>query len=285
MSYQLISAIILFLATTGMITFSYSLVNYKSSKSVLKNVNTVGKTRSLYQNSFTNPILQSRPFLTPLNQIESIEDFEQLDEDDFESSMKGRRGYFQETFLKKNSIGKTLEGSPVLVLNADYTPLSHTPLSLWNWQDALRALFNDKAVVVSEYNILIRSVSYALRLPSVIALKSYHKKPNNVPIMTRRYVFIRDGYKCQYCLKTFPGSSLSLDHVIPRSKGGKLTWTNTVCACFDCNFRKGHMMPEDLHKVGMKLRNLPHAPSYTEIQFKGKNFKKFNYHPDWESYL
>lgn len=272
---------IFIVTTAGMITFSYSIVKYKNTMNTLKIKNSYA-----YQSSFTHPSLQLKPFLRPLNQFESLEDFDQIEDDeDFESSMKGRRGYYQETFLKKNSIGKTLEGSPVLVLNADYTPLSHTPLSLWNWQDALRALFNDKAVVVSEYNILIRSVSYALRLPSVIALKSYQKKPNNTPVMTRRYVFIRDGYKCQYCLKTFPGNSLSLDHVIPRSKGGKLTWTNTVCACFDCNFRKGHMMPEELHKVGMKLRNLPHAPTYAEIQFKGKNFKKFNYHPDWESYL
>eukprot|EP00597_Dinobryon_sp_UTEXLB2267_P008258 CAMPEP_0170085340 /NCGR_PEP_ID=MMETSP0019_2-20121128/20255_1 /TAXON_ID=98059 /ORGANISM="Dinobryon sp., Strain UTEXLB2267" /LENGTH=256 /DNA_ID=CAMNT_0010301767 /DNA_START=34 /DNA_END=807 /DNA_ORIENTATION=+ len=188
--------------------------------------------------------------------------------------------------VKKNRVGKSLESSPVLVLNADYTPLSHAPLSLWSWQDALRAVFNEKAIVVAEYNLLIRSVSLTFNLPSVIALKTFHKKPNNVPVITRRYVYIRDGYRCQYCLKTFTKDELSLDHVIPRSKGGKLTWTNTVCACHDCNFKKSNMLPEELSKIGMKLRNMPHAPTYSEIQFKGKHMKSGGcFHPDWEYYL
>ena len=98
---------------------------------------------------------------------------------------------------KNGDFGNSLENSPALVLNADYTPLSHTPLSLWHWQDALRSVFSNKAVVVSEYNVLIRSVSCSFKIPSVIALKNYHKKPNNVPIMTRKYLFIRDGFRCQ----------------------------------------------------------------------------------------
>ena len=100
----------------------------------------------------------------------------------------------------QNNIGKNVENSPALVLNADYTPLNHLPLSLWSWQDALRAVFNDKAVVVSEYSDLcVRSVSCSFRLPSVIALKRYHHVINKVPPMSRRNVYIRDGFKCQVC--------------------------------------------------------------------------------------
>ena len=91
-----------------------------------------------------------------------------------------------------------LENSPTLVLNADYTPLSYIPLSVWCWQDTLRAVFSGKAVVVAEYShLLIRSVSCSLKLPSVIALKEYHKKPSISPVMTKRYVYIRDNFRCQ----------------------------------------------------------------------------------------
>jgi hypothetical protein len=97
------------------------------------------------------------------------------------------------------NIGKSLDHSPALVLNADYSPLSHHPLSLWSWQDALRAVFNGKAIVVNEYtNLLVRSVSCEFRLPSVIALKQYQKIPDHrIPAMSRKNVFIRDGFRCQ----------------------------------------------------------------------------------------
>lgn len=99
--------------------------------------------------------------------------------------------------------GSALSNSPTLVLNADYKPLSHLPLSLWNWQDSVRAVFADKAVVVSEYPISIRSVSYEMKLPSVIALKQFRKNPIELsPGMTRKKVFIRDSFKCQVSIYT-----------------------------------------------------------------------------------
>ena len=98
----------------------------------------------------------------------------------------------------RTEAGAKIERSPSLVLNADYTPLSHFPLSLWSWQDTLRAVFSGKAVVVSEYsNLIVRSVSCSFPLPSVIALKTYQKVPNQVPVMSRRNLYIRDGFKCQ----------------------------------------------------------------------------------------
>ena len=84
------------------------------------------------------------------------------------------------------------------MLNADYTPLSHLPLSLWCWQDTLRAVFSRKAIVVSEYSdLIVRSVSCSFPLPSVIALTNYQKCPTKIPVMSRRNVYIRDGFKCQ----------------------------------------------------------------------------------------
>lgn len=112
----------------------------------------------------------------------------------------------------------SLDKHLALVLNADYTPVSLLPLSLVNWQDALRAILSEKAVVVNEYSTKVRSVSLEFTLPSVIALKHYHKVPDNTADFSRRNVFIRDNYKCAYCLQQFPADGLSLDHVFPRCK-------------------------------------------------------------------
>lgn len=78
---------------------------------------------------------------------------------------------------------------------------------------------------------------------------------------------------------------LSLDHVVPRSKGGKLTWTNTVTACLHCNSKKGQTEVQDLPKIGMKLRMLPRVPSTHELQSKAKIFKKNLLHPHWSIYV
>jgi 5-methylcytosine-specific restriction endonuclease McrA len=186
----------------------------------------------------------------------------------------------------KYSLGTKLDSSPTLVLNADYTPLSHAPLSLWNWRDSLRAVLSGKARVVSEYSgLVIRSVSCSFKLPSVIALNTYYRKPAQIPLMTRRYVYLRDNFCCQYCGETFPPAELSLDHVIPRAKGGRLTWTNTVTACHSCNFKKASVSVEDLPRIGMRLRAMPYAPTLSEIQQKGRALKKSNYHPHWQDYL
>ena len=78
---------------------------------------------------------------------------------------------------------------------------------------------------------------------------------------------------------------LSLDHVLPRSKGGKLTWMNTVTACNTCNFKKGHTLPEDLPRLGMRLKNLPRIPSYSELQFKARLYSKTQVHPHWDHFI
>mmetsp|Transcript_19508 Transcript_19508/g.32605 ORF Transcript_19508/g.32605 Transcript_19508/m.32605 type:complete len:379 (-) Transcript_19508:323-1459(-) len=185
-----------------------------------------------------------------------------------------------------SKVGTSIESSPTLVLNADYTPLSHIPLSLWHWQDSLRAVLSGKAVVVSEYNdVVVRSVSASFPLPSVIALKRFQKKPTQVPVMTRKYLLLRDDFQCQYCGDQFSPRELTLDHVFPRSKGGKLTWRNTVCACQDCNYKKGSTLPQDLRKLGMKLRREPYEPSITELQYKGRQFKRNKLHPHWEDFI
>ena len=111
------------------------------------------------------------------------------------------------------------ESFPALVLNADFRPLSYYPLSLWSWQDTIKAVFLDRVNIVSEYDKCVRSPSFEMKVPSVVSLKTY-VRPAIYPAFTRFNVFLRDRFSCQYC-----GSreDLTFDHLIPRSRGGQAT--------------------------------------------------------------
>ena len=87
------------------------------------------------------------------------------------------------------------ETCPALVLNADFRPLSYYPLSIWGWQDAIKAVFLDRVNIVSEYETAVRSPNFSMRLPSVVSLKSY-VKPSRFPAFTRFNVFLRDRFTC-----------------------------------------------------------------------------------------
>ena len=118
-----------------------------------------------------------------------------------------------------------LNECPTLVLNADFRPLSYFPLSLWQWQETVKAVVLRRVNVVSEYDQVVHSPSIELRLPSVIALREY-VPPAPRPAFTRFNVFLRDRFTCQYCGELGPAHQLTFDHVIPRSCGGRTTWEN-----------------------------------------------------------
>ena len=145
------------------------------------------------------------------------------------------------------------EACPALVLNADYRPLSYYPLSLWSWQSAVKAVFLERVNIVSEYERVIHSPSFEMRLPSVISLKDYIK-PAKYPAFTRFNLFLRDRFECQYCGDE---RELTFDHVIPRAYGGRTTWENVATACAPCNVRKGGRTPAEAH---MALRSRPFQP-------------------------
>src|SRR5438477_6148794 len=126
-----------------------------------------------------------------------------------------------------------LDSCPALVLNADYRPVSYFPLSLWSWQDAVQAVFGDRVEVVAEYDQPIRSPSTTMKLPSVVALRSYIALPRR-PAFSRANLFLRDQFRCQYCGQRFKSEQLTFDHLVPRSRGGRATWTNIVTACMAC---------------------------------------------------
>jgi 5-methylcytosine-specific restriction endonuclease McrA len=176
------------------------------------------------------------------------------------------------------AVERVPDNCPALVLNADYRPLSYFPLSLWSWQDAIKAVFLDRVNIVAEYDRTVRSVSFEMRLPSVVSLKTY-VKPTRNPAFTRFNVFLRDRFQCQYC-----GSKddLTFDHVVPRSKGGRTTWDNDVAACAGCNLLKGGQLA---HRIGMHPRTAPHKPTVAELQNNGRLFPPNYLHHTWSDYL
>ncbi|MDJ0389370.1 HNH endonuclease [Roseomonas sp. E05] len=172
-------------------------------------------------------------------------------------------------------------GFPALVLNADFRPLSYFPLSLWSWQDAVKAVYLDRVSVLSEYDTTVHSPRHAIRLPSVIALKEYIPAARR-PAFTRFNVFLRDSFTCVYCGAEHPTHELTFDHVIPRSRGGRTSWENVVTACGPCNLRKGSKLPREIR---MFPRHTPRQPTSWELQDNGRMFPPNYLHESWRDYL
>lgn len=171
--------------------------------------------------------------------------------------------------------------SPALVLNADFRPLSYFPLSLWSWQNSVKAVFLDRVNIISEYEETIHSPSFEMRLPSVIALKEYVSHGRK-PAFTRFNMFLRDKFNCQYCGDGFTASELTFDHVIPRSKGGRTNWENVVTACGGCNLKKGNRMPS---RSGFYPLTEPAQPTAYQLQENGRAFPPNHLHESWRDFL
>ena len=169
-------------------------------------------------------------------------------------------------------------GMPALVLNADFRPLSYYPLSLWPWQEAIKAVFLERVEIVAEYEQTVRSPSFEMRLPSVVALKTFVTQ-DRPPAFTRFNVFLRDAFSCQYCGS---GEDLTFDHVVPRSRGGRTTWENIVTACAPCNLAKGGRTPKEAH---MNPGHAARRPTAWELQELGRRFPPHHLHETWVDYL
>jgi 5-methylcytosine-specific restriction endonuclease McrA len=174
-----------------------------------------------------------------------------------------------------------LESCPSLVLNADFRPLSYYPLSLWSWQETVKAVVSERVNVLSVYNRVIRSPRWEMALPSVISLKEYIPTSRR-PAFTRFNVFLRDRFACQYCGGSLPTHDLTFDHVVPRSRGGRTTWENVVTACSPCNLRKGNRLPRDAR---MFLLARPGQPTNFLLQENGRAFPPNYLHESWRDFL
>jgi len=150
----------------------------------------------------------------------------------------------------------------VLLLNGS----TWEPLAVVSVPRAINLILAEKATVVEQTGQFLRTVSSKFPVPSVIALRTYINVPRRRAHWSRKGVLIRDNFTCIYCGakpgsivrgKVLAKSDLTVDHIFPRSRGGKDHWTNTACACYICNHRKGDRLP---HEMGMKLRWEPKTP-------------------------
>ncbi len=171
-----------------------------------------------------------------------------------------------------------LRDHPALVLNADYRPLSYLPLSLWSWQDAVKAAFLDRVVVLAEYDEVVHSPTVELRIPSVVVLKEF-VRPAKSTAFTRFNLFLRDEFCCQYCGAK---DNLTFDHVLPRCRGGRTTWENVVASCGPCNLHKGS---RTLKQSGLHLRRKPVRPTPEQLQNTGRKFPPNHLHDSWMDFL
>jgi 5-methylcytosine-specific restriction endonuclease McrA len=161
--------------------------------------------------------------------------------------------------------------SKVLVLNASYEPLNIT-----SWRRAIVLLLKGKAESLEQNG---HTVYRDLPLPSVIRLRQYVRVPYKEIPLTRRNILERDHHTCQYC--HYKGEQLTLDHVIPRSRGGGDTWENLVTACVRCNVNKGNRTPKE---ASMLLRAQPRRP-YSSLHFELLKHTRGNHNQEWRKYV
>ena len=164
--------------------------------------------------------------------------------------------------------------SSVLLLNATYEPLNVVSV-----RRAIILLLKEKAEVLEATDQRIRSERLSLPTPLVIRLVYYVRVPRrlNIPV-TRRTVMMRDNYTCQYCGAQPGKSNLTVDHVIPKVRGGTMIWGNVVCACKVCNVRKGARTPREAR---MRLRATPERPRYVAMVVLSNSPA----HQAWTKYL
>jgi len=155
-----------------------------------------------------------------------------------------------------------------LVLNG-----SHQPLAVVTARRAVVLVLKEKAEVVVSNGLVFHAETFQMEAPSVVRLRYFVKVPFRAQApLTRRAVFARDDWKCQYCASP----AENLDHVMPRSKGGEHTWENVVAACRRCNSKKENRMAED---AGLRLARRPFAPS------DGFRLSLGRLEPEWEPFL
>jgi 5-methylcytosine-specific restriction endonuclease McrA len=155
-----------------------------------------------------------------------------------------------------------------LVLNA-----SHQPLAVVTARRAVVLVLKDKAEVVVSNGMIFRSERYEIEAPSVLRLRYFVRVPYRAQApLTRRAVFARDAWSCQYC----GAAAENLDHVVPRSRGGLHTWENVVAACRHCNAKKEDRTPDE---AGFHLARHPFAPR------DGFHLTLGRLEPGWEDFL
>jgi 5-methylcytosine-specific restriction endonuclease McrA len=140
---------------------------------------------------------------------------------------------------------------------------AYEPLQVVTWQRAITLLWSGKVEVLEEHEEEIRSISFSMKIPSVVKMLMPVRMRRKAPVkFTRLNIFTRDGFKCQYCAEQFDSEDLTFDHVKPVAQGGTKTWENIVTACVPCNSKKEGRTPE---QAKMKLLKKPKQPTWAQV--------------------
>ena len=164
-----------------------------------------------------------------------------------------------------------------LLLNGNGKPLSYFPLSTIDWKTSIKLVLTKNVIIIKNHDDwVVISPSVTVDVPSIIMLRRFHKFQNYVKF-SRSNVYLRDMYKCQYCSDIFERNRLTLDHVVPKSKGGETSWEKIVTCCNSCNTFKGS---KDLKPI-----NKPIKPSFAHL-LNGHKLKASDF-PDksWSEYI
>lgn len=162
--------------------------------------------------------------------------------------------------------------NPVLVLNANFEPIN-----ICSVKRAFGLIWMEKAILVANGRGILSSVDQSFPIPSIIRLQKMIKRPKTQVALSRKEIFRRDQYLCQYCGKS--ANTLTIDHVIPRHLGGETSWENLVTSCSSCNHQKGGRL---LKQANMQLLKNPHPPSQSALYIFGHHLKENN---EWTDFL
>lgn len=163
----------------------------------------------------------------------------------------------------------------VLLLNATYEPLK-----VIDWKRAIRLLTLQKVEVLEEYDREVQSVTFAVRLPSVLRLLRFVKYRKKHIKFSRANIYARDNFQCQYCGRKFEAHDLTFDHVVPKRYGGRTQWTNIVTSCYRCNRAKGG---RTLKEAGLDLLKKPLKPDW--VPFLMITISSRSVPDSWRDYL
>lgn len=168
--------------------------------------------------------------------------------------------------------------SDTLVLNRDGSPLSIVPLSIIPWQEAVKLIYLNKVSILTDYSDwIVHSQRASMPVPAIVMTKKYVDAASKVKF-TKMNLMYRDNFTCQYCSKKFEPHELTMDHVIPKSFGGRKTWDNIVCACTECNWKRGHDV-----RIQPKIK--PYKPSHFDLMAKRKLHPIYLKHESWNHFL
>jgi 5-methylcytosine-specific restriction endonuclease McrA len=168
--------------------------------------------------------------------------------------------------------------SDTLLLNTSGIPLSEFPVSVIDWKRAIKLMFLEKIIVLDYYDDWeINSPTTTINVPATVMVKDYLKVKHDIKF-SRFNMALRDHFKCQYCNIEVDYENSTIDHVIPRSKGGKTTWDNVVTCCTKCNSAKGS-------RTDVKPRRTPTEPNYYQMAALRRRFPFKVRHESWHTYI